>query len=262
MENNKLIQYLPADVNYKDSINCTNSQNRVDYKMSAKNYNRNFSQLTTKTDENFEKNIFIDKKTGIYSTNQNSNLNDESIIKNLKSKGLLDKSLEFKFDEYKSDMKITVKKEKNLSKMELLNEIYLINKNLHIANIEKENLLHLKKLKDKKIDIYENSISKVKKKLKNFKNLNENKSPKYISEQNSIKNCNLNNNWKNVLIQHYEIFSYDLIKRLSLNSDRKDLEKLEEVSFVTFLRLKTNLNNEYIYSSNLICFNSFSFYII
>lgn len=216
----------------KNNSSIGNINNKTEEINRISRRSTNLSSLTTKADEIFDKIPNFDKKKNTF-YNQNSNSEDDSILENLKSKGLLNKTLENKIDEYKNDLKQTLINDKNLSKIALVNEIKLLNRNIQIANIEQENLLHLKDLKEKKIYILENSKVSINEKIKKLNDKINRRSwnnfDKNDKEENKIKRSSVKKNWKNILIQHYEIFSYDLLQNLSINREEKDPLKLEKV---------------------------------
>ena len=232
MENTKTVNIQIED-NFNKNNSKGNSRNNIvlNYRLSKRSIN--MSLLTTKTDEISDKMTFSDKKMNTISK-QISNIEDDSILENLKSKGLLNKTLEFRIDEYKNDLIKTLKKEKNISKIALINEIKLFKRNIHIASIEQENFWHLNQLKEKKVGILESSIFSVNNKIKTSNDKINKIIEKYKGKENKIKKNKLNKNLKNILIQHCEIFSYDLLKSLSIKEEEKDPKKLEKVD----LRIK------------------------
>ncbi len=222
MEVNRLNINLEEEKTFKDNIPTGGIfNNKIDLKNKNSKSSKKSKMMTKKSEDLFYKFSFSEKKINPDYYNQSYN-NDDSILENLKSKGLLNKTLENKFNDYKNEIKKTKLKERNISKISLINEMNLINKNMNIANIEQENLIQIKELKLKKIDILINSISNINKRIRyiNEKGLKNN--------EYNLKNLNLNKNVKNILIQHYEIFSYDLIKNF-YNKEKKYINKIEEV---------------------------------
>jgi hypothetical protein len=232
MENTKTVNIQIEDNFNKNNSNGNSTNNIIPNNRLSKR-SINMSLLTTKTDEISDKITYSDKKMNTLS-HQTSNIEDDSILENLKSKGLLNKTLVFRIDEYKNDLKKTLKKDKNISKIELINEIKLFKRNIHIASIEQENFWHLNQLKEKKVGILESSIFSVNNKIKTSNDKINKIIEKYKGKENKIKKNKLNKNLKNILIQHCEIFSYDLLKSLSIKEEEKDPKKLEKVD----LRIK------------------------
>jgi len=237
---------IQAENTNKENLSNDNLTNRIDPKNKNLKKSMNISLLTTKTDEAIEKYTYSDKKVYTYN-NISSNVNDDSLLENLKCKGILNKSLEIKFDEYKNNLKKKNCKETSFSKISLIHELSIINKNLFISNIEQENLIHLKNLKEKKIDLLENSINNINEKIKDlrlkiaYNNYSENNkiNNNFINNNNKEevfnKKNNVNKNLKNILSQHYEIFSYDVVANLNNLREYKDPSKLEKVILINFL---------------------------
>lgn len=222
----------PQLENHARSSNLTlNTNNKIDSKNKLSKRSINMSMLTTKTDDIFDRITISDKKINTI-FNQNSHEEDDSILESLKTKGLLNRTLEIKIDEYKKDLKKTLKQDGNTTKIALINEANLIKKNIQIAKIEQENLCHLKELKEKKVDILENSIASINQKIENLKEKIDKRTKSANNKDkgiNKITKNSLKKNWKNILSQHYEIFSYDLLKNLSMKGEEKDPAKLEKV---------------------------------
>lgn len=228
MENKKFNIVIKSENSSKSNNSIENKQ-KIETSKRPSKQSINLSLLTTKTDEISDKLTFSEKKINTI-INQTSNFEEDSILENLKLKGLLNKTLEYKIEEYKKDLQKSLRKDHNISKFGFIEEVKLIKKNIIFADIELENLLHLKELKEKKIDILENSIISINAKIKNLNDKINQRSDLNNKEESRIKKNNPKKNWKNILIQHYEIFSYDLLKNLSINQE-KNPDKLEKVLF-------------------------------
>jgi len=179
----------------------------------------NISILTTKYDDFQEKITFSEKKF------QKSN-HEDSILEVLKSRGLLDCSIEKKIYEYNLSVK---GKEKESSRsnplknsfISLLQDYRIIQKNNAIADTQLENLEYMNKLKNKKIEIMENAKNAVQCKVKaNNREASRKKDIDFdigkSNKNDKISNyININNNFNN----DYHVAAVQINKKCYNNSN-------------------------------------------
>jgi len=192
---------VPNSVKYQKNWESKNIQ--------IKSYS-NISILTTKYDDLNEKNNYYEKKS--------SKINHEdSIFDTLKNRGLLDLSLEKKINEFNQNL-TNKKSQCNISKMSLIQEYKIIQKNNSICNTQLENLGYMKEMKNKKIEILENIKNSLKKKIYGDCYINNNLQESPSVNDNIYKNfdqCNLSNKHENL---RKESFNHlvDCIKNLKI----------------------------------------------
>ena len=127
----------------------------------------NISILTTKTDDLIEKIISPEK------SHLKKYYNNDSIFETLKSRGLIDNSLEKKINDYKTSVNLKDDTNKNISKLSLLHECRIIQKNNNICDKQINNLHEISEMKNKKIDILESTLNSIINKIGNSNTKNK-----------------------------------------------------------------------------------------
>ncbi len=170
---------------------------------------------------------------------------EDSILYSLKNKGLLDSSTEKKLNEYNHSINIKyefgnsngntngVTKKNTFSKIYLIQEYRIIQNNISICNKQLENLEYIRNLKNKKIEILENSKIYVYKKTDDNFNINYK-----THKTNNVNNKEIESRELKKCINNIVLNKKDICNVYINNNQNIKLESLKLVVLVLLYKLK------------------------